>query len=53
MTAAGMIAGWLSPDAEDAAAKAKTEPATAVKLSREGRAPSRLGLEEKLIAVVM
>ena len=48
-----MIAAWLSPDAEDAAAKAKTEPATAMKSSREGRALSGLGLEEKLIVVVM
>jgi len=47
------MAAWLSPEAGDAAAKAKTEPATAMKSSREGRVPSRLGLEEKLVVVVM
>lgn len=48
-----MIAAWLSSDTEDAAAKVKTEPATVVKSSREGRAPSGPRLEEKLIVVVL
>lgn len=48
-----MISAWLSPDTKDAAAKVKTEPATVVKSSREGRAPSGLRLQEKLIVVVL
>lgn len=44
-----MITACLGLGAEDV----KPEPATEVKSSREGRDPSRLGLEEKWIVVVM
>lgn len=44
-----MITACQALDAEDV----KPEPATEVKLSRERSDPSRLGLEEKWIVVVM
>lgn len=49
----GMTAAWLNPDTRNTAVKAKTKPGTAAKPSREGEAPSRLGLQEKPIVVVM
>lgn len=48
-----MIAAWLNPDTRNTAGKAKIKPSTAAKPSREVKAPSRLGLQEKLIVVVM
>ena len=47
MITAGVIAAWLSPEAKDAAAKAKTEPAMAVKSSREERS-QQAWAEEKI-----